>query len=106
MILKSLKILKTELILTIFFIKHMKKQQLQETLDYLIKNGIEQPYVGIVLGTGFGALIDEIVVEKKIAYADIPNFPEATVEFHSGKMIYGGTFRKKSSCHVWSFSFI
>jgi purine-nucleoside phosphorylase len=73
----------------------MKKQQLQETLDYLIKNGIEQPHVGIVLGTGFGALIDEIVVEKKIAYADIPNFPEATVEFHSGKMIYGELSGKK-----------
>ena len=73
----------------------MKQEQLQETLDYLKKRGINQPCVGIVLGTGFGTLINEIVVEKEIAYTEIPYFPEATVEFHSGKMIYGELSGKK-----------
>ena len=63
----------------------MKKQQLQETIDFLKSEGITQPEIGIVLGTGLGKLVHEISIEKEIAYADIPNFPVATVEFHSGK---------------------
>jgi len=74
----------------------MKKQiDIQETIDYLKANGISNPEIGIVLGTGLGKLVDEIEIEKEIAYADIPNFPQATVEFHSGKLIYGKVSGKK-----------
>lgn len=73
----------------------MKKQQLQETLDFLKSNGITNPEIGIVLGTGLGKLVDEISIEKEIAYSEIPNFPVATVEFHSGKLIYGELSGKK-----------
>ncbi|WP_158840958.1 purine-nucleoside phosphorylase [Polaribacter sp. L3A8] len=73
----------------------MKKQQLQETIDFLKSNGITNPEIGIVLGTGLGKLVDEISIEKEIAYSDIPNFPVATVEFHSGKLIYGELSGKK-----------
>lgn len=73
----------------------MKKQQLQETIDFLKSNGIKNPSVGIVLGTGLGKLLAEIIIEKEIAYSKIPNFPEATVEFHSGKLIYGTLSGKK-----------
>lgn len=73
----------------------MKKQQLEETVAYLKANGISAPSIGIVLGTGLGKLVDEIAIEKEIAYSDIPNFPEATVEFHSGKLIYGSISGKK-----------
>ncbi len=73
----------------------MKKQQLQETIDFLKSFGIIAPEIGIVLGTGLGKLIHEIEIEKEIAYSEIPNFPEATVEFHSGKLIYGILSGKK-----------
>jgi purine-nucleoside phosphorylase len=73
----------------------MKKQQLQETIDFLKLKGITNPEVGIVLGTGLGKLVDEIDIEKEISYSDIPNFPVATVEFHSGKLIYGVLSGKK-----------
>ena len=73
----------------------MKQQQLQETIDFLKSNGIINPAIGIVLGTGLGKLVDEISIEKEIAYAAIPNFPVATVEFHSGKLIYGELSGKK-----------
>lgn len=65
------------------------KEQVEATVDFLKKAGITIPEVGIVLGTGLGALAEEIKVEKEIAYGDIPNFPIATVEFHQGKLIYG-----------------
>ncbi|WP_299672891.1 purine-nucleoside phosphorylase [uncultured Tenacibaculum sp.] len=73
----------------------MKKQQLQETINYLKENGITNPKIGIVLGTGLGKLVDEITIETEIPYSEIPNFPEATVEFHSGKLIYGELAGKK-----------
>ena len=72
-----------------------KHQQLKETIEFLKGKGITIPKVGIVLGTGLGKLIDEISIEKEIFYADIPHFPMATVEFHSGKLIYGELSEKK-----------
>ncbi len=68
---------------------------LHQTIDFLKEKGIENPEIGIVLGTGLGKLVNEINIEQEIAYDDIPNFPEATVEFHSGKLIYGDLAGKK-----------
>lgn len=48
-----------------------------------------EPETGIILGTGLGQLINEIIVEKEIRYKDIPFFPVSTVETHSGKLIFG-----------------
>tara|TARA_R110000787_G_scaffold127817_4_gene239294 strand:+ start:7576 stop:8391 length:816 start_codon:yes stop_codon:yes gene_type:complete len=73
----------------------MKKQQLQETSDFLKSKGFINPEIGIVLGTGLGQLINEITIEHEIGYTDIPHFPKATVEFHSGKLVYGTLSGKK-----------
>lgn len=73
----------------------MKEQYLKETIDFLKSEGITNPEIGIVLGTGLGKLIHEVSIEKEIAYSEIPNFPVATVEFHSGKLIYGELSNKK-----------
>lgn len=62
---------------------------IDETVDYLKKKGFENPEIGIVLGTGLGLLTNEITIIKEISYQHIPNFPEATVEFHNGKLIFG-----------------
>ncbi len=48
-----------------------------------------EPEVGIILGTGLGGLVKEIVVEKQLMYSNIPDFPISTLEFHSGKLIFG-----------------
>ena len=48
-----------------------------------------RPRVGIVLGTGLGALGREIAVEAEVPYAEIPGFPLATVESHAGKLLLG-----------------
>lgn len=72
-----------------------KKSQLKETINFLQEKGITNPEIGIVLGTGLGKLVDEISIEKEIPYSEIPNFPTATVEFHSGKLIYGEISGKK-----------
>ena len=73
----------------------MQKQHLSETHNYLKNKGIEAPEIGIVLGTGLGKLTDHIKIETTVAYDQIPHFPLATVEFHSGKLIYGTLSGKK-----------
>lgn len=70
-------------------------QHLHETCHFLKINGFDNPEVGIVLGTGLGQLLGEIDIIKEVAYSDIPHFPEATVEFHSGKLVYGTLSGKK-----------
>ena len=72
-----------------------KQQQLQESILFLKENGFTNPEIGVVLGTGLGKLINEISIEKEIAYSEIPHFPEATVEFNSGKLIFGDLSGKK-----------
>ena len=47
------------------------------------------PRVGIVLGTGLGALAEEIDVDEAVPYDEIPGFPEPTVESHSGRLVLG-----------------
>jgi purine-nucleoside phosphorylase len=47
------------------------------------------PEVAIVLGSGLGGLADEIEPVAKIAFAEIPGFPTATVAGHAGALIVG-----------------
>ena len=73
----------------------MKKLLLEETTNFLISKGFKNPEIGIVLGTGLSQLINEIDIEQEIPYSDIPHFPKSTVEFHSGKLIFGTLSEKK-----------
>jgi purine-nucleoside phosphorylase len=68
---------------------------IQETTEYLQHKGFDAPEIGIILGTGLGQLVDKIDVLKTVSYNHIPNFPTATVEFHTGKLIYGSLGGKK-----------
>ena len=57
--------------------------------SFLKTKSVESPVAGIVLGTGLGSLIQNIEIKITIPYIDIPGFPEATVEFHKGNLIFG-----------------
>ena len=73
----------------------MTKKQLAESVGYLKNKGFDKPEIGIVLGTGLGQLTNEIKDPIEAHYNHIPYFPLATVEFHSGKLIYGTIEGKK-----------
>jgi purine-nucleoside phosphorylase len=62
---------------------------LQHTADFIKKLYSHTPSIGIVLGSGVGNLSKEIDIEFQIDYASIPDFPIATVEGHSGQLIFG-----------------
>jgi purine-nucleoside phosphorylase len=49
----------------------------------------ERPVAAIVLGSGLGALADEIERPVTVPYRDVPGFPAATVVGHAGALIAG-----------------
>jgi purine-nucleoside phosphorylase len=70
-------------------------EKINETIKFLRAKGINNPDVGIILGTGLGGLTAKISNRTEIDYKDIPNFPLSTVEGHDGKLIYGELGSKK-----------
>lgn len=69
--------------------------ELNRTTEFLREKGVTDPEIGVVLGTGLGKFVNQIDIEKQIDYTEIPGFPRATVEFHSGRLIYGKMHGKK-----------
>jgi len=53
------------------------------------KLGARKPRVAIVLGSGLGFLADDIADPLRIAYRDIPGFPEPGVAGHKGELVAG-----------------
>ena len=47
------------------------------------------PEVAVILGTGLGALADQMKPESQIPYPEIPGFPTPTVETHAGRLLFG-----------------
>jgi purine-nucleoside phosphorylase len=47
------------------------------------------PRLGIVLGSGLGAVADAVASPVVVPYAEIPHFPQSTVEGHSGRIVAG-----------------
>lgn len=62
---------------------------INETKDFLKNNGMNNPDIAIILGSGLGNLADELLNPIKIKYSDIPNFLNSTVEGHEGQLVYG-----------------
>lgn len=64
-------------------------ENLQEAVSY-IRNRYKNPIeIGVVLGSGLGNFISEMIVEKEMDYTEIPHFPMSTVQGHSGRLIFG-----------------
>ncbi len=48
-----------------------------------------QPSIGLVLGSGLGALADTLARRTVLPYADIPGWPQSTVVGHHGNLVIG-----------------
>jgi purine-nucleoside phosphorylase len=64
-------------------------EKIKESVKFIQDNGITNPEIGIVFGTGLGKLADEIEAVQIMEYESIPNFPVSTVESHNGRLVYG-----------------
>jgi purine-nucleoside phosphorylase len=67
---------------------HSPLRELEEAAQYLGRKSVG-PDVGIVLGSGLGALTRRVVAPLTLPYADIPNMPGSTVVGHAGSLTFG-----------------
>lgn len=60
-----------------------------EAMAWLKARVPHQPQVALILGSGLGALADELSDRVVLDYKDIPHFPVSGVEGHAGKLVCG-----------------
>jgi len=63
--------------------------QLQEAVSYIRSVSHLKPKVGLILGSGLGAFVDDLEIEQKIPYSEIPHFLPTSTEGHQGVLILG-----------------
>jgi purine-nucleoside phosphorylase len=68
---------------------HHEWEQVQEAARTVRSHWTDAPTVGLVLGTGLGALAREIEAAAAIPYPELPFFPRSTVESHRGQFVCG-----------------
>lgn len=67
----------------------MNQEDIAAAVAYIKNRTSFIPQKGIILGTGLGALVEEVTIEYTFDYHEIPNFAVSTVESHQGKLILG-----------------
>jgi purine-nucleoside phosphorylase len=65
------------------------KDQIDEAIAALRLKTHAKPQVALILGTGLGAVADQIAVESRVEYNQVPHMPVATAESHSGQFVFG-----------------
>src|SRR5690606_16815636 len=65
------------------------RAELREAVAAVRERTAFEPEFGIVLGSGLGALAEEIELEASIPYEELPHFPLSTVESHTGRLLLG-----------------
>ncbi|MEO9613638.1 MAG: purine-nucleoside phosphorylase [Nitratireductor sp.] len=64
---------------------------MKAAVDLLVERlGGLVPETAIVLGSGLGALVDEVSDPVRLSYADLPGFPQSGVTGHAGELVAGG----------------
>ena len=63
--------------------------QIEESAAFIRAKWDRVPAVGMILGTGLGALAEEIEADVIINYEEIPNFPKSTALSHRGRLVCG-----------------
>lgn len=74
-------------------------QKIEQTAEFLVANsGSIVPEVGLVLGTGFGPVSEQIEAATYIPYKDVPNMSESTAVGHKGRFVIGRCSGKQVIC--------
>lgn len=70
-------------------------EKIVEATEYIKGITDIKPEIALILGSGLGAMAENIKNPVKIKYSDIPNFPVSTVVGHAGELIIGELEGKK-----------
>jgi len=63
--------------------------KIEETKEFIQARTNIKPQIGIILGTGLGALVEKIEGKEVISYRDVPNFAVSTAPGQEGNLILG-----------------
>ncbi len=63
--------------------------QVRVAADHIRSLNAQTPSVGIILGSGLGAFAEQVEEPTIVPFANIPHFPQVSVEGHSGNLILG-----------------
>ena len=63
--------------------------KIKESVDFIQSKTSIRPRIGVTLGSGLASFADNIDVDVKIPYSEIPNFIPPSVEGHPGQMVLG-----------------
>jgi len=69
--------------------EHSSIQQFREVAKLILDKSQHRPKLGIILGTGLGALASDVKDSVVIPYNTLPNWPTSTVKGHAGKLVVG-----------------
>jgi len=64
-------------------------EEIRETADFLKSRLNDSPTIGMITGTGLGALTERITADFRLPFEEIPNFPRSTVEGHKAMLVAG-----------------
>jgi len=67
----------------------LTREQFEQSADAIRRRTRHEPRIGLVLGSGLGALAEAINGADIIAGSDIPNWPQSTVQGHLGRLVIG-----------------
>jgi len=67
----------------------MTAEKVKEAAEFIRQRSPLAPAVGIVLGSGLGALAEQVTDPVRIPYAGIPHFPVSSVAGHAGVLCLG-----------------
>ena len=73
-------------------------EKIVEATEYIKGITDIKPEIALILGSGLGAMAENIKNPVKIKYSDIPNFPVSTVVGHAGELIIGELEIGRASC--------
>ncbi len=67
----------------------MNRVDIETAADAVRARTSQQPTIGLILGSGLSGLADAVTDADIIPSSDIPNWPQSTVQGHTGRLIIG-----------------
>lgn len=67
----------------------LTRAQYQEAAQAIQQRTTHRPQIGLILGSGLNALADQVLDADRIAFIEIPHFPQPKVAGHKGQLVLG-----------------
>ena len=68
---------------------YLTRAHYQQAAEYIRQRTKYTPQIGLILGSGLGALADAVEDADRVVSSDVPHWPRPTVEGHAGQLVIG-----------------